>query len=57
MQAKGSAKIRSPEIKPVRVDPKSTCKELTSINLTAFCDQCEFSKQGMVVVDNIIFEK
>jgi hypothetical protein len=42
---------------PVRVDPKSIFKELTSINLTAFCDQCEFSKQGMVIVDNVVFEK
>jgi hypothetical protein len=42
---------------PVRVDPKDIFKELTSINLTAFCDQCEFGKQGMVIIDNIEFEK
>jgi hypothetical protein len=30
---------------------------ITSINLTAFCDQCEANKQGMVIVDNIVFEK
>lgn len=42
---------------PVRVDPKSIFKELTSINLTAFCDQCEFSKEGMIIVDNVMFEK
>jgi hypothetical protein len=42
---------------PVRVDPKNIFKELTSINLTAFCDQCEFSKQGMVIIDNVILEK
>jgi hypothetical protein len=41
----------------VRVDPKDVFKYLTSINLTAFCDQCELSKQGMVIVDNLIFEK
>jgi len=46
-----------PSWAPVRVDPKSIFKELTSLNLTAFCDQCEFSKQGMVIVDNIVFEK
>jgi hypothetical protein len=46
-----------PEWAPVRVDPKGILKELTSINLTAFCDQCEFNKQGMVIVDNIVFEK
>jgi hypothetical protein len=40
-----------------RVDPKDIFKKLTSINLTAFCDQCEQSKQGMVIVDNVIFEK
>ena len=42
---------------PVRVDPKMIFKELTSINLTAFCDECVLSKQGMIIVDNIIFEK
>jgi hypothetical protein len=42
---------------PVRVDPKNIFKELTSINLTAFCDQCDFGKQGMVIVDNIVLEK
>lgn len=42
---------------PVRVDPKAIFKELTSINLSAFCDQCEFSKEGMIIVDNIVFEK
>ena len=40
-----------------RVDAKEVFRELTSINLTAFCDQCELNKQGMVIVDNIIFEK
>lgn len=42
---------------PVRVDPKEIFKELTSINLTAFCDQCKLSQQGMVIVDNVVFEK
>lgn len=40
-----------------RVDPKDIFRQLTSINLTAFCDQCEVNKQGMVIVDNIVFEK
>ena len=40
-----------------RMDPKDIFKKLTSINLTAFCDQCEVSKQGMVIVDNVVFEK
>ena len=41
----------------VRTDPKDIFKELTSINLTAFCDQCEMNKQGIVIVDNMVFEK
>ncbi len=41
----------------VRVDPKDIFKALTSINLTAFCDQCERNKEGMVIVDNMVFEK
>lgn len=41
----------------VRVDPKEVFKQLTSITLTAFCDQCDASKQGMVIVDNLVFEK
>jgi hypothetical protein len=46
-----------PEWANVRVDPKDVFKVLTSINLTAFCDQCEANKQGMVIVDNVVFEK
>lgn len=42
---------------PVRVDPKDIFKSLTSINLTAFCDQCQINRQGMIIVDNMIFEK
>jgi hypothetical protein len=41
----------------VRVDPKDIFRSLTSINLTAFCDQCDANKQGMVIVDNMVFEK
>jgi hypothetical protein len=41
----------------VRVDPKDVFKALTSINLTAFCDECETNKAGMVIVDNVVFEK
>jgi hypothetical protein len=29
---------------------------LTAINLTTFCDQCT-PMQGMVIADNIVFEK
>jgi hypothetical protein len=41
----------------IRVDPKDVFKKLTSISLTAFCDQCEANKEGVIVVDNIVFEK
>jgi hypothetical protein len=41
----------------IRVDPKDVFKKLTSITLTAFCDQCDQSKQGMIIVDNVVFEK
>lgn len=40
-----------------RVDPKDILKKLTSINITAFCDQCKLNQEGMVIVDNIVFEK
>jgi hypothetical protein len=40
-----------------RVDPKDIFRKLTSINLTAFCEQCDLNRQGMVIVDNVIFEK
>jgi hypothetical protein len=41
----------------IRVDPKEVFKKLTSIALTAFCDQCDQSKQGIIIVDNVMFEK
>jgi hypothetical protein len=41
----------------IRVDPKDVFKKLTSISLTAFCDDCLQNKQGMIVVDNVVFEK
>src|SRR4051794_38709924 len=41
----------------IRVDPKDVFRKLTSIALTAFCDQCEQNQQGMVIVDNVTFEK
>ena len=39
------------------MDPKDVLKKLTSIALIAFCDQCDANKQGMVIVDNVEFEK
>ena len=44
-------------VKDERVDPKDLMKLLTSIKVTPFCDQCEANKQGMVILDNIVFEK
>jgi hypothetical protein len=41
----------------VKLDPKDILKRLTSINLVAFCDECQANKQGMVIVDNVVFEK
>ncbi len=49
--------FHQPNWAEVRLDPNEILKRLTSINLTAFCDQCEANKQGMVIVDNVVFEK
>lgn len=39
-----------------RVDPKDTMKQLTSVNVIAYCDDCRPTR-GMVIVDNVLFEK
>ncbi|MBK5299160.1 MAG: hypothetical protein JJE40_18560 [Vicinamibacteria bacterium] len=39
-----------------RVDPKDVMKQLTSVNIIAYCDDCRPTK-GMVIVDNVVFEK
>lgn len=39
-----------------RVDPKDIMRQLTSINVIAYCDDCRPTK-GMVIVDNVVFEK
>jgi hypothetical protein len=44
-------------VKDVRIDPKDVLKKLTSIALIAFCDECVANKQGMIIVDNVAFEK
>jgi len=44
-------------LRDTRVDPKDVFKKLTSIAVTAFCQQCETNMQGMVIVDNVTFEK
>lgn len=41
----------------VRVDPKDVFKRLTSVKLSAFCERCETNRQGMIIVDNVVFQK
>ena len=39
-----------------RVDSKEVLKKLTAISVSAYCEQCT-PKNGMVLVDNIVFNK
>lgn len=39
-----------------RIDPKDVLKKMTAVSVSAFCDDCRPTK-GMMVVDNVIFEK
>ena len=39
-----------------KVDPKEVLKKLTAISVSAYCDQCT-AQHGMVLVDNIVFQK
>lgn len=39
-----------------RIDPKDVLKKLTAVSISAYCDDCRPTK-GMLVVDNVIFEK
>ena len=39
-----------------KVDPKDVLKKLTAISVSAYCNQCT-PQQGMVLVDNIVFQK
>ena len=50
-------KFTQPGYADIRVDPKDVLRKLTSIAISAFCDQCEQTMQGMVIVDNVTFEK
>ena len=41
-----------------RVDPKAVLRKLTSIHIIPFCENnCQTNRQGMVVIDNVVFEK
>jgi hypothetical protein len=48
--------IAQPNWAQPRIGSKDVLKKLTSISLTAYCDQCTPVK-GTVVVDNIVFHK
>ena len=39
-----------------KVDTKEVLKKLTAISVSAYCNQCT-PQQGMVLVDNIVFQK
>jgi hypothetical protein len=39
-----------------RIDPKDVLKKLTAVSISAYCDDCRPTK-GMLVIDNVIFEK
>ena len=39
-----------------RVDPKEVLRKLTAISISAYCNQCT-PQQGMVLVDNLVFQK
>jgi hypothetical protein len=39
-----------------RVDTKDVLKKLTAISISAYCEQCT-PKNGMVLVDNVVFQK
>jgi hypothetical protein len=39
-----------------RVDTKEVLKKLTAVSISAYCDQCT-PKSGMVLVDNLVFQK
>jgi hypothetical protein len=49
--------FEQPQWQDLHVDSQKLLKNLTSVNLAAFCDQCEINKMGIVVVDNVAFEK
>lgn len=43
-------------VSDTRIDPKDLFKKLTAVNISAYCDECR-PATGMVVVDNVVFEK
>lgn len=43
-------------VRDTRIDPKDVLKKLTAVSISAYCDDCRPTK-GMMVVDNVVFEK
>ena len=43
-------------VEGTRIDPKDVLAKLTSVTLSVFCDDCR-PTSGMVIVDNLVFEK
>jgi len=44
-------------VKDTRIDPKEVLERLTSVTFTVFCEeQCRPAK-GLVIIDNVVFEK
>jgi hypothetical protein len=43
-------------VSDTRIDPKDVLKKLTAVSISAYCDDCRPTK-GMMVVDNVVFEK
>jgi hypothetical protein len=39
-----------------KVDPKDVLRKLTAISISTYCNQCT-PQQGMVLVDNLVFQK
>jgi hypothetical protein len=40
----------------IKIDPKKILQKLTALTFSAYCDQCR-PMQGMMIVDNVTFEK
>jgi hypothetical protein len=48
--------LQQPAWAQTRVDPKQILKNLTAVSITVFCEACT-PTEGMVIVDNVVFEK
>ena len=41
----------------VKLDPKKILQKLTALNITVYCEPACRPTEGMLIVDNITFEK